>query len=87
MALPWLAAIAVEWLVLRRFFASDLVGRGETDPGATPAGPRLRRRGGACSPSSGSSSPPLLHVAPAFAALAGAVALAVPALARRRAGP
>ena len=29
MALPWLAAIAVEWIVLRRFFATDLVGRGE----------------------------------------------------------
>jgi arsenical pump membrane protein len=28
MWLPWLAAIAVEWLMLRRFFASDLVGRG-----------------------------------------------------------
>ncbi|MGA3222037.1 MAG: SLC13 family permease, partial [Acidimicrobiales bacterium] len=29
MALPWLAAIGVEWLTLRRFFAADLVGRGE----------------------------------------------------------
>jgi arsenical pump membrane protein len=29
MALPWLAAIAVEWLVLRRFFAADLIGHTE----------------------------------------------------------
>ena len=35
MALPWLAAIAVEWIVLRRFFATDLVGRSETKV-ATP---------------------------------------------------
>ena len=35
MALPWLAAIAVEWGVLRRFFATDLVGRSETEV-ATP---------------------------------------------------
>src|SRR5580700_6910415 len=30
MALPWLVGISVEWLVLRRFFAGDLVGRGTT---------------------------------------------------------
>jgi arsenical pump membrane protein len=28
-ALPWLAAVASEWLVLRRFFAADLVGLGQ----------------------------------------------------------
>jgi arsenical pump membrane protein len=43
MTLPWLAAVGVEWLVLRRFFASDLVGRGEAvgaaagGQGAAPA--------------------------------------------------
>src|SRR5919108_3411727 len=40
MALPWLAAIGVEWLVLRRFFASDLVGHGqvvaEAEAGGAP---------------------------------------------------
>jgi arsenical pump membrane protein len=40
MTLPWLATIGVEWLVLRRFFASDLVGRGEVvaepQPGGAP---------------------------------------------------
>ena len=44
MALPWLAAIAVEWLVLRRFFASDLVGRGETELRRATAGTRVCRR-------------------------------------------
>jgi arsenical pump membrane protein len=29
MALPWAAAIGAEWLVLRRFFAADLVGRAD----------------------------------------------------------
>jgi arsenical pump membrane protein len=38
MALPWLAVIGVEWLVLRRFFASDLVGRGEVIAERQPAG-------------------------------------------------
>jgi arsenical pump membrane protein len=40
MALPWLAAIAVEWLVLRRFFASDLAGRGQVARRRCPARPR-----------------------------------------------
>ena len=44
MALPWLAAIGVEWLALRRFFASDLVGRGELvadTQAAAGGGPRF----------------------------------------------
>src|SRR6266545_4301959 len=32
MWLPWLAAITVQWLALRSFFASDLVGRGTVSP-------------------------------------------------------
>jgi arsenical pump membrane protein len=36
MALPWLVAIAIEWIVLSRFFADDLRRPGET-PAATPA--------------------------------------------------
>ena len=84
MALPWLAAIAVEWVVLRRFFASDLVGRGETEVGAPPPVPVfavvvvLLTLVGFFVAS-------LVHVAPAYAALAGALALGVPAMARRRA--
>ncbi len=38
MALPWLAALAVEWFVLTRVFASDL-GPGAGTPPSGPAGP------------------------------------------------
>ena len=84
MVLPWLAAIAVEWVVLRWFFASDLVGRGETNPGAPPPVPVFAVVVVLIT-LVGFFVTSLLHVAPAFAALAGAVALAVPALARHRA--
>ena len=86
MALPWLTAIAVEWLVLRRFFASDLVGHGEPlteAPSPVPVfalvvvGLTLL----------GFFVTSILQVSPAYAALAGAVVLAVPALVRRRVTP
>jgi arsenical pump membrane protein len=68
MALPWLVAIGVEWVVLRRFFASDLVGYGETKD-VTLAGFFVTSA---------------LGVSPAFAALAGALILAVPAVVQHR---
>jgi arsenical pump membrane protein len=83
MALPWLAAIGVEWLVLRRFFAGDLVGHGETGDvrplpipvfAATVLALTLL----------GFFVTSAFNVSPAFAALGGALVLAVPALARRR---
>ena len=84
MALPWLAAITVEWTVLRRFFASDLVGRSETKIAAPLPTPVF-----ACAVVAltlvGFFVASVLHVSPAFAALGGAVTLAVPALVRRRA--
>jgi arsenical pump membrane protein len=84
MALPWLAAIAVEWLVLRRFFGSELVGRGSGDAG--PSGPvPLFACVVVALTLAGFFVTSILGIAPAFAALAGAVALAVPALAQRRA--
>jgi arsenical pump membrane protein len=83
MVLPWLAAIGVEWLVLRRFFAADLVGRGETAVGTPRRVPVF-----ACVvvllTLIGFFVTSLFHVAPAFAALGGALALAVPATASRR---
>ena len=83
MALPWLAAIAVEWAVLRTFFASDLVGRGEPQMATSRPVPVF-----ACVAVAltliGFFVASLLHLAPAFAALGGAVALAAPALVHRR---
>lgn len=83
MALPWLAAIAVEWAVLRRFFATDLVGHSEIEVTSPPV-PVF-----ACTVLAltllGFFIASLVHVNPAFAALGGAAALAVPAMVRRRA--
>jgi arsenical pump membrane protein len=93
MALPWLAAIAVEYLVLRRFFAADL------DAGAGPApdeaGPAAA--GGAGVPVfalavvgatlAGFVITSAAGVNPAWAAFAGAAVLAVRALAQRRTTP
>jgi arsenical pump membrane protein len=84
MMLPWLAAIGIEWLVLRRFFATDLVGRGETTVEARQPVPVFA---GAVMALTllGFFATSLVHVDPAFAALGGAIVLAVPALVRRRA--
>ncbi|KAE8763307.1 SLC13 family permease [Georgenia thermotolerans] len=86
MALPWLAVIAVEYVVLRRFFAVDLALRAPREaPRAAPV-------------SRGTVALVLvtlaafvlaavLGVEPAWAAAGGAAVLAVRALARRRTGP
>jgi arsenical pump membrane protein len=88
MALPWLAAIAVEWVVLRRAFADELA-LAPTPPAPTaPATPAPPARvpphvpvvlGLALVAFAASSA---VHVAPAWIALAAAVALGVPALVR-----
>ena len=84
MALPWLAAIAVEWLVLRRFFAADLIGH--TEASVVPRRPAPVY---ACLVLGltlvGFFLTSVFDVAPAFAALGGAVALGVPLLRSRRA--
>jgi arsenical pump membrane protein len=84
MALPWLAAIVVEWIVLRSFFADDLVGRSEKQVATSPEVPVF-----ACSVVAltlvGFFVASVLHVSPAFAALAGAIALAAHSLVHRRA--
>ena len=87
MALPWLAAIAVEYLVLRCFFAADLAAGARpvpVRPEAEPAVPvfavavvAVTLAGFAVASAAG--------VSPAWAALAGAAVLAARALARRRA--
>jgi arsenical pump membrane protein len=87
LALPWLAVLAVEYLAFRWYFAGDLSLAGEPDPasgaepvpwfavavlGATLAGFVLASAVG---------------LDPAWAAAAGALVLAVRALARRRTTP
>ncbi len=84
MAVPWLAAIAVEYLVFRRFFAADLAAGAASEPaGSRPAVPLFALivvgatlAGFAVASANG--------VNPAWAALAGAAVLAVRALARGR---
>ncbi|HEU5388702.1 MAG TPA: SLC13 family permease [Streptosporangiaceae bacterium] len=92
MAVPWLAAIGVEYVVFGRFFASDLnagqgaavpvADRDRADPGVpvfTLVVVALTLAGFAVASAAG--------VNPAWAACAGAAVLAVRALARRAATP
>lgn len=81
MALPWLAAIGVEWLVLRRFFAGDLVGRGEAHAVTALPVPVFATTVVALT-LIGFFVTSAFNVSPAFAALGGAVILAVPAVGR-----
>ncbi len=83
MALPWLAAIGAEWLVLRRFFATDLGGRGET-AGGTPRPFPVFAGSVLALTLIGFFVTSVFNAAPAFAAVGGAVVLAVPALLSRR---
>ena len=83
MSLPWLAAIGVEWLVLRRFFAVDLVGHGEVVAGPPSRAPRYPVAVLGCT-LLGFGLASLVHLDPAVVAALGAVALALPALASRR---
>jgi arsenical pump membrane protein len=82
MVLPWLAAIAVELVVFLRFFASDLGGRAEPDDRPTRPTPWFALTVLAVVlVGFGVTSP--LGVAPAWVAGAGALVLAVRALAGR----
>lgn len=87
MALPWAAAIAVEYLVFRRFFATDL-DAGAQAPAAVepPPLPLFALVTVGCT-LAGFVLASVVGVDPAWAALAGALALAVRALVRRRTSP
>ncbi|AUG81395.1 arsenic transporter [Kitasatospora sp. MMS16-BH015] len=87
MSLPWLVAIAVEYAVLRRFFAADLDAPAETSPGlAEPELPLFALVTVACT-LAGFVLTSALGLNPAWAALAGALVLAGRALAQRRTTP
>ncbi len=82
MALPWIVAIAAEWMVMRRFFASDLVGRG-TVPRQRIETPRFALAVIALTLVAFFVTS-VVGISPAYAALGGALVLGVPALARSR---
>lgn len=87
MALPWLVAIGVEYLVLRRFFAADLdAGAQAPATGAAPEMPLFALLT-VVGTLAGFVLTSALGVNPAWAALAGALVLAVRALAQRRTTP
>jgi arsenical pump membrane protein len=89
MALPWLAAIAVEYVVFRRFFAADLGAAGPPGAGSGAAGrevplfPVLT----VAATLAGFVVTSLAGVSPAWAAFGGACVLGARALARREVTP
>ncbi|MEV1008722.1 SLC13 family permease [Streptomyces sp. NPDC049881] len=87
MALPWLAAIAVEYAVTRRFFAAELAGG--TGPGEReePLGMPWFALVTVLCTLAGFAVVSAFGLEPVWAAAAGAAVLAVRALARRRTTP
>lgn len=84
MVLPWLVAIAVEYVVFRRWFRSDLAAAVPVPDGAgTPPLPAFALVTVVCT-LAGFVVTPALGIDPAWAAAAGALVLAVRAVARRR---
>ncbi|MGV9453713.1 arsenic transporter [Streptomyces sp. NPDC003635] len=87
MALPWVAAIAVEYVVFRRFFATDLdAGAQAPSVAETPRLPMFSLVTVGCT-LAGFVLTSAVGVDPAWAATAGALVLAVRALLRRRTTP
>ncbi|MFD8787069.1 SLC13 family permease [Kitasatospora sp. NPDC059599] len=87
MALPWLTAVGVEYLVLRRFFAADLDAGATAPPaGEAPEMPLFALVTVGCT-LAGFVLTSALGVDPVWAAAAGAAVLAVRALARGHATP
>ncbi|MBQ0863667.1 MULTISPECIES: SLC13 family permease [unclassified Streptomyces] len=87
MLLPWLAAIAVEYVVLRRFFAADLTAPAEPPGVADPPEVPLFALATVAATLAGFAVASTSGIDPAWAATAGAAVLAVRALARRRTTP
>ncbi|MFE0627360.1 SLC13 family permease [Streptomyces sp. NPDC058864] len=84
MVLPWLVAVAVEYVVFRRWFRGDLAAAVPVPDGAaTPPLPVFALVTVVCT-LAGFVLTPALGIDPAWAAAAGALVLAVRAVARRR---
>ena len=86
MALPWLAAIAVEYLVFRWFFAADLAVGGQPVDGPVPRIPRFALLT-VTATLAGFVVTSFAGLNPAWAAFGGACLLAVRGLARGRETP
>jgi len=84
MTAPWLVAIAVEYAVFRRFFATDLDAGTQTPTAPTAAELPVFALTVVAATLAGFVLTSTVGVNPAWAALAGAVTLAVRALKRRR---
>ncbi|MCI3907162.1 SLC13 family permease [Streptomyces spectabilis] len=87
MALPWVAAIAVEYVVLRRFFATDLDAGAEAPPAAEPREVPVFALATVACTLVGFVVTSAAGIDPAWAAAAGAAALGGRALVRRRTTP
>ncbi len=87
MALPTMAAVTIEWLVLSRFFAADLA-RPSEPPQAVEARPLPRYALGVLGASlAGFAASSPLGIEPLWIAVAAAAAITAPSLARRAAEP
>jgi arsenical pump membrane protein len=86
MALPWVVACAVEWLGLRLFFRRDLAAPIAASPPVGPPPPRFALAVLAMTVT-GFVITSTLHIAPAWAAVAGCVALLAPRVVRRDVRP
>ncbi|QDQ16771.1 SLC13 family permease [Streptomyces spectabilis] len=87
MALPWVAAIAVEYVVVRRFFASDLDAGAEAPPAAGPREVPVFALATVACTLVGFVVTSAVGIDPAWAAAAGAGVLGGRALVRRRTTP
>ncbi|MFJ8212990.1 SLC13 family permease [Streptomyces sp. NPDC096033] len=88
MALPWVVAIGVEYVVFRRYFRADLAAPPEHVPEAAEPAPLPRFATAVLALTlAGFAVASLAGASPAWAALAGAVALGVRALRRRETTP
>ena len=87
MALPWLAAIAAEYVVFRRFFRSDLNAASAAAPAAEPTEVPVLVVVVLAGTLAGFAATSLAGINPAWAAAAGAAVLGARALARRRTTP
>ncbi|MGW0928435.1 SLC13 family permease [Streptomyces sp. NPDC002644] len=87
MALPWLVAIGVEYVVIRRFFATDLDAGAEAPPDDEPRELPLFALLTVAGTLAGFVLASAVGIDPAWAAAAGAAVLSARALARRRTTP